>query len=567
MQLFSLCLLFEHTYVQESFNHNMSLGLHTAGTQSKYIHLSSVNRDHELYEDPSFCRLELGDELKQVSEIELIHFEIANPRNTIENGINHEFVYSEYDADNDRYNTYLCKLPDGTYPLSTLLNVLQGAMNCPTRISHLHNPYNTYNCQADGVGGRIRIESFTTLPENTQRQFQLHFGTGRYLNIENVDIANDQVIFQAGETPYEEWRPGHMLTFAPRRSKQLEVQVYSWIDSRTLQLRVGDLSVPLAGKTFAEIQPVTIESKYHTSPALTRLLGFEEVDLQGGSTVQVLAMSNPTAYQRDGSDREVTLVIETRYDIGPVQNKKYRISGSGTFLDSIDTLTVHHTQNSANFIAFIVDLLELWKDGLTASDGTASEDAISIVYDGTDANGIMTLKLTFNPGHSLDVGTNSLFLTGFVGYTGAPIEAAVAAWVGDEVSLYVAFPFTPTLATTQIQHINSLGTPIQYVSPKNFDLTASRRICLVALTAGDISVGHIHAAASKEKYFARIQLDSGPLQVQFAAGKNILGYYLEPNPIQSVTRITLRFVTEDGHPFPFIGVDWSLCLRMKCEKL
>lgn len=551
-------------------------GLHTTGEQPKYIHLSSTNRDHALYEDPSFCRLELRDEFKQVSEIELVQFEIANPRNTIESNINQQFVFSEYDAVNDRYNTYRCELPTGTYPLHTLLSVLQGAMNCPIPITTTANPYNRYNCQSDGIGGRIRVESFSTLPENTQWNFQLHFGVGTYIAIASIDIANDQITFKRGETPFEVWRPGHVLRFAPRRFRQLEVQVYSWIDQWTVQLRAGDLSVPLAATTFADIQPITVESKYHTNTALTRLLGFEEVDLQGGSFVQVLAISNPTAFPRDNTSEDVTVVVETRSDVGPVTNKLYTVSNSGTFLDTIPYLTVDHTESSAHFIAFKVSLTSMWATGLTVDDGTTTTPTSLIAYNGTSTFSVMNLVIDFPPGHGLNNLLPSLLLSGFVGYSGPPVEAQVVAWNSvDQVEVGLVFPFTPSLPNpfvagaapgAVIQHVNNVLTPIQYVSPRNFDLTASRRVCLVALNVGDKLIGNIQTI-SKEQYFARIQLDSGPLQVQFSAGSNILGHYIEPNPIKVITAITLRFVTEDGYPFPFIGVDWTLLLKVKCEKL
>src|SRR5688572_3320485 len=87
----------------------------------RMIHLTSADRDITKYSDPAECVLDI-DPIHNVQDVELLQFEIANPRNTVETGINNTFVFSEYS--DSTYRVFVAYVPEGTYDARLLTGEL-----------------------------------------------------------------------------------------------------------------------------------------------------------------------------------------------------------------------------------------------------------------------------------------------------------------------------------------------------------------------------------------------------------------------------------------------------------
>lgn len=550
------------------------------------FHLNSYDRDTFRYPDPADCVLEIP-KIENIDQIELIQFELANPRNTIESGYNSRFVFSEYYG--GVWHVFAANIPEGTYDAPALADMLTRCMLDAHSVNTTANVKNNYAVTADGSSGRIRISSAPTANDE-QVPFQIHCGVGVYsdrasstsanarsvvIEIKSVDVAADQVTFKRDSTAASRWGPGHLLKFTTKHGTEV-VQVVSWNGS-VLQLRAGDLSIPFAGQT--SLTSVTLSSLQHTDPSLSQILGFDTRDLYDDTYVPLVTVTNPTAIESDGSTSDVTIRIGVEFAMGFGSDWFIRFHNTGTFLDEEEYAVRPIGTTHANVT---VDLSRMWLNGLVLSDPnnqSVGVNSANIAFVGTDSDGEMILELTLPGGHSINTSAAQLFLSGFLNSSSA-VTADVVSWESGNtvVTLSFSYPwtinmnqfpvtdYTSTSTVPSVQLVNAHGVNLLYLCHNRYDITASRRIALIqaSLNDGSIPIGNIRMKDSASSdYFARIQLNGGPLLVQFAQAEVLYGTHRVTVPTKKIENIRVSVFTEEGLPYPLNGLNYSMGLRVK----
>lgn len=532
-----------------------------------HVHVNSSDRDETRWPTPSECQLEI-QELNGVQEIELVHFEIANPRNTIEVGINQKIVFAEFDAATSTYNVFQGMLPMGVFSVLDLSAALSYAMTYAEGVNTFTNPNNTYTVHADPISLQLSIHTATTPADITPREFQMHFGSGTTYRGLDITPADEQLTFSATSTPRDIWLPGHLVKIHTRRGV-LQAQVKAWVDSTTVEFHTGDLSTTWGAFAFADLTPITVESAYHVPPVLCDILGFDRADVAVGTKVPILTMQNPAAtYTPSPTGTTVHAALATAYDCGLLEERYIKFYDTGTFLDE-DTSTFEIVSALGKVHAkYKLVLANAWNDGLTLDDGTNSLHIdIADITLVSIKDGKMNLSFETD-GATLSTAVQTMTVTGFVDFPTTPLTGTVVgSWIGNIVILELeAYPFNPASGAS-LQLVHQTGIPLHLSAPKSFDLTLARRVIFMELKLnsphGD-GLGVIKIPElTKNTYFGRIQLDSGALNVQFLNGDRVIGHYVLPTIESKVNSLYIKLVTEDGFNYPLNGSNFSAHFKFK----
>jgi len=105
----------------------------THGTITKTLVIDSRDRDYTLYPDSNKFRVEITEEYRDVTSLELVYGRLPNNHYNIKESNNH-FIISENNT------IYDIKIPVGTYDNQKLINVLNGKDG--NLFSILNNNYN-----------------------------------------------------------------------------------------------------------------------------------------------------------------------------------------------------------------------------------------------------------------------------------------------------------------------------------------------------------------------------------------------------------------------------------------
>lgn len=557
----------------------------------RVLNLTSYDRNTQQHPDAADCVLPIQP-IQDIKDIELLHFELPHPRNTIESGYNSRFVFSEYY--DGTWHVFAANIPEGTYTARTLCDMLTNCMLTAHSVNSFSNVKNTYNVSEDAVGGRIRISSASTL-NNEQVPFQIHCGIGSYsdkppssrsrarytaVEVKSVNAAADQVTFKVKSSAISRWGPGHLLKVATKKAT-VTAQVVSWTGN-VLQLRAGDLSVPFAGETDATLTPITISSAHHTDPSLSQILGFETRDLYDNTLMPLVTCTNPTAIESDGLTNEVGMRIGIEFAIGMASGRFITFHNTGTFLDG-EEYTIASAVGETH-ATITVDLTRIWNNGVILYDALGNQvfvPSTDITFLGTE-DGVMNIELSSLGAHAINTGLTELYIQGFLGVNG-PVEVDVDSWDGTtgvtvsfifpwslEIDNFPVFDYGSTSTVPAVQLINAHGINLVQVCTNRYDISASRRIVFIKMSLNNdsIPIGNIRLNESdNSNYFGRIQLDSGPLQVQFAQAEKLYGFYRLTVPTKKIENIHFEIFTEDGLHYPLNGLNWSITIRVRHRNL
>ena len=119
----------------------------THGTITKTLVIDSRDRDYTLYPDSNKFRVEITEEYRDVTSLELVYGRLPNNHYNIKESNNH-FIISENNT------IYDIKIPVGTYDNQKLINVLNG------KDGNLFNILNNnYNFSINDTNLKFRIQS------------------------------------------------------------------------------------------------------------------------------------------------------------------------------------------------------------------------------------------------------------------------------------------------------------------------------------------------------------------------------------------------------------------------
>jgi len=192
----------------------------------------------------------------------------------------------------------------------------------------------------------------------------------------------------------------------------------------------------------------------------------------------------------------------------------------------------------------------------------------SIVAQGTaDLHAIVAVTLATS---TTDIATNEILtVTGLTGehWSSPPSIMVQAVNSATEIigSVEVAAVLVEDDGSTKAIPVNSsTGYSTTYVAPNRYDLSRGRRILLCRMGIDDLDVGSISIPLSRIKFFGRIQLFSGADLVNFLGTANAKGEHRFNSLVKRLQSVRLRFYNDDGTPYNFEGVDFSMFLRVIC---
>jgi len=167
----------------------------------------------------------------------------------------------------------------------------------------------------------------------------------------------------------------------------------------------------------------------------------------------------------------------------------------------------------------------------------------------------------------------SLFIGDFVvfyGFHHVEFQDLIATVVSMDQGVTVQFDY-PTMflfedGVTSLSPVNpTTALRTTYMAPSRFDLSSGRRMVLCRAIVDNQDVGSIHIPAlSTRAFFGRIQLFSGMDLVNFLNADTAVGSHEFNSVLKRLSKIRFQFFNEDGTEYNFVGVDYTMFLRLTC---
>ncbi len=120
----------------------------THGTITKTLVIDSRDRDFKTFPNSNKFRVEITEEYKDVTSLELVYGQIPNNYYNIRENVNNQFIISENN------NIYQIQIPPGSYNNEKLINVLNGSNG-----NLFINLDNYYNFSKNNNDLKLRIQS------------------------------------------------------------------------------------------------------------------------------------------------------------------------------------------------------------------------------------------------------------------------------------------------------------------------------------------------------------------------------------------------------------------------
>ena len=80
----------------------------------------------------------------------------------------------------------------------------------------------------------------------------------------------------------------------------------------------------------------------------------------------------------------------------------------------------------------------------------------------------------------------------------------------------------------------------------------------------NLQIGTIQIPGSRDKFLGRIQLFAGGDLVNFTNLQQAIGKHKFNSVLKRLNKLRLQFYNEDGSEYNFVGVDYSMFVRVKC---
>ena len=133
-----------------------------------------------------------------------------------------------------------------------------------------------------------------------------------------------------------------------------------------------------------------------------------------------------------------------------------------------------------------------------------------------------------------------------------------------EVSSFTAsFVYPWSYGNVFVSPVNkNTHIPTTYLSPNRFDLSRGRRVILCRASIDGKDLGTTHIPGDRTTFFGRIQLFSGADLVNFLSVHQAVGGHNFTSIVKRLRSIRFRFYNEDGSEYKFIGVDYTVFLKV-----
>lgn len=545
-------------------------------TTDHFISISSSSRNKTTFTSSDDCEI-IFDELRNVSGISLVNFEIPHTRYAIDKQ-NNTFYISEKISDGV-YNFFGLKTGTGGYTISDLAVSLELSQNTPTVYNADTVMRNTYHFLTSRSFGKVAVVSSGDV------EYNIHV-CKETLHIKSFEKVSDTEATVTFLAPFEYIvAPGALLTLKLHNIVDREVQVVEASAPRTVKI-IGDFA------SFVDSDVDTESSHmipYSTHNGVAEVAGFGLVDLETSRNTkfEVLGLQSPFAAPLD-TENVVTPMVLVDFPIFVSTDDSVVLSGSAGFMTGMNCL-VGTTHDDTHFELEVEVSNFFAGTSITVSNSTSSFDVDSFSVITANGNEVSVSVTTLDP---VDFSVGDLVT--FSGMTSPEWENDVAVVVTSievsTLSIEVAFTYPSSASlgsgtnssvesggsgyydgsdgsdsdgTTFVSPVNSLTQiPTTYLSPNRFDLSRGRRVILCRASIDGKDLGTTHIPNDRTTFFGRIQLFSGADLVNFLNVNQAVGNHKFTSIVKRLRAVRFRFYNEDGSDYKFIGVDYTVFLKV-----
>ena len=527
-------------------------------TINHYLSVSSGDRQQSEFSSSNDCQLDF-DELRNVLSIELMNFELPHTKYAIDNSNNTLYI-SEQISENE-YNFFGLKVGTSGYLVTDLAVSLELSQRCPIKFSTDDDLINTYNFVVSGPTGKFAIISSGDCSFNVHNcQDTLHVTA-----IKKISTTEAAVTFLA---PFENvLAPGAMLLLRVKNSPELDIQVISNESPREV-IVIGDFSAideATVDFTNASMIPLSAEN------CVSEIIGFGVVDFQPGGrydSCTVIGMESPFSNAINADAGLVSAMVCVDFPSFLSTDDHARLDGTHGYLaEGASRVSVTHDDTHFELEHDPAAAFRGSDLSAAAADGNVWEIESLSVEDTANSEASVVVKFA-EATTGLSIG-DSLAISGLSGDHWMLEPSLVVSSVDSatEIRGVVGVPSVRVLDAggTRVTPVNpATGFSTTYVGPNRYDLSSGRRIILCRMGIDDLDVGSISIPNSRIKFFGRIQLFSGADLVNFLMSDNARGEHTFNSLVKRLRSMRLRFYSDDGTPYRFEGVDFSMFLKVTC---
>ena len=523
-------------------------------TTDHYISLSSSSRDKTTFTSSDDC--EIGfDELRNVSAITLVNFEIPHTRYAIDK-TNNTFYLSEKISEGV-YNFFGLKAGTGGYTIGNLAVSLELSQYSPIVYNGDSVLKNSYNFVTSGSFGKVAVVS------SGEFEYNVHVCKETLVLREFTKVSQTEatVTFLA---PFEYIvAPGALLTLNVHNMVDREVQVIGTRGPRTVTI-IGDFASFNDADVDVEKSSMVPFSAHN---AVAEVAGFGLVDLEMSrdTMFEVIALQSPFAAAAE--DDIVTPMVLVDFPVFVSTDDYVILSGTAGLMSGVVS-RVGTTHDDTHF-EIVVDVSTLFAgDSIGVTGASSSFDVQDVSVVGVAENEV-SASITTDSAVDFSVGDT----VSFSGLTSPE-------WLGEEVpqvvvtgveapstTFYVVFTYPSKTSFeeggTFVTPVNSVtGIPTTFLSPNRFDLSRGRRVILCRASIDGKDLGTIHIPNDRTNFFGRIQLFSGADLVNFLNTNQAVGHHKFTSIVKRLRAIRFRFFNEDGTDYKFVGVEYTAFLKV-----
>lgn len=531
------------------------------GTKVHYLSLSSVARDRNMFTSSDDCEIKF-DEINNVIGISLMNFEIPHTRYAIDDDNN--TLYLSEKIDDGVYNYFGLQVGTGGYQITDLAVSLELSQNSVTTFMTNAVLKNTYSFSAAKTFGKIAVISSGDV------EYNIHT-CNETLQILTFTKTSDTLATVTFLSPFEYiLARGALLTLKVYHEVDREVQVVDTPGTRSVTI-LGDFSSLYTFGNEDDSQfGISTLYPYSSKNSVSEVAGFGSVDLSSDrhTSCQVLGVQSPLTISPsdDGTCKSMILV---KYPLFVSPGDYVRMSGvTGIMQDT--PLLVRSTHDDTHFDveANASNLFE--GDDIQVSDngGATYTTCEEILIEGSEDNLISVLvNVAVDNLENIVVG-GTVTLTGLTAeeWSSQSISATITR-VDNSTTFLATVPYPAgsvfVEGSTFVTPIaKETGNATTYVSPNRFDLSRGRRVILCRASIDGKDLGSIHSSNDRTTYFGRIQLYSGADLVNFLSVHQAIGHHSFKSLVKRLRSIRFRFYNEDGGEYRFVGVDYTVFLKL-----
>lgn len=532
----------------------------TDGVHRKYLNLSSSDRNKARFPDSADSEL-VFDEQSNVLGMKILNFEIPHTRYAIDKTTNNFYISEKWGE--DEYYFYSFRSSTGGYSIQTLCTTLTLSTECPNMFNGDRGMGNDYNFTTSLLFGKVGIVS------SGEYEYTVHAST-ETVTLSSITVSSDTEAILSYFAPSKQvFSPGALLVFQPYTYSDRDVQVVEILEDK------ADNKVRVLGD-FSDVDWSTVNASlsklvpYSADNSVSRILGYGQSDVHGGSFFEVLSIGSPF----NGTDTLLNASVMVVTNFGPFLSAgdRVKLSGIPGFMnDMVCTVAVVHDETHTELY---VNRSALWatrrsrgkiaKESQPSMEWEVGEITLSAVQ-----NSSVELTLTTgSPATSLSTGDAIIFRGGFDSPEFAHLSARVVSVDGALVAVSFDYPASYLFSdgVSKLSPINAdTLIPTTYISTDRFDLSRARRMVLCRAVVDNQDIGSIHIPSlSNAWFFGRIQLHSGADLVNFLNKDTAVGSHEFNSVLKRLNKIRFQFFNEDGTKYDFVGVDYTMFLEITC---